>query len=75
MKKYFTVVLLVTLSGILSPTYGQWQMTIIDDDINAAIHVHVADLDGDTKDLIVTNYFGNELIWYQNNFPDWKKKS
>jgi len=76
MKRFLTVVLLVTLSGILTPTYGQWQKTTIDNNIGLAISVDVADLDGDTKlDLIVTDWGSSKLIWYQNDFPDWNKKT
>jgi hypothetical protein len=72
MKKYFTVVLLINFIGILTPTYGQWQKYIIDDNISTAVTVDVADMAGDTKlDLVVTNYYGKELILYQNNFPNW----
>ena len=78
MKKHFTlftVTLLVIFSGTLTPTYGQWPKYIVDDDnINTAVNVDAADLDGDSKlDLIVTNARNNELIYYQNNFPYWIK--
>lgn len=39
-----------------------------------AISVDVADLDGDTKpDLVVTNYGRDEILLYQNNYPNWIK--
>ena len=70
---YFVVALLLgTLQCILTPTYGQWQKFTIDDNINVAVSVDVADMDGDTKlDLIVTDWLSNKLILYQNNFPHW----
>lgn len=70
---YFVVALLLgTLQCILTPAYGQWPKYIIDDNINVAVSVDVADMDGDTKlDLIVTDWVSNKLILYQNNFPHW----
>jgi len=70
-----TVVLVLTFLCFLSPAFGQvWEKHIIDDDINTAVSVDVADLDNDTKpDLVVTNYSGNKIIWYQNNYPDWTR--
>jgi len=76
MKNIITVILLITLFCILSPTYGQWQDYTIDDDIDKAVSVDVADMIGDTiPELIVANYNGNEIILYQNNFPSttWPK--
>lgn len=70
---YFVVALLLgTLQCILTPAYGQWPKYIIDDNINVAVSVDVADMDGDNKlDLIVTDWISNKLILYQNNFPHW----
>jgi hypothetical protein len=74
MKNFFTVIFLVTLTGILTPTFGQWQKYTIDNNIGHAVSVDVANLDGDNKlDLIVTDPGSNKLIWYQNDFPDWNK--
>ncbi len=69
---FFVALILGTLQGILTPAYGEWQQYIIDDDINLAVNVDVADIDSDTElDLVVTNFGGRELLWYQNNFPEW----
>ncbi len=78
MRAFSTIILIQFLLFILfsnfSPTYGQWQKYIIDDDINLAVSVDVADMVSDTRlDLIVTNFNGNEIILYQNNFPKWIK--
>ncbi|MBL7075457.1 T9SS type A sorting domain-containing protein [candidate division KSB1 bacterium] len=71
---FFVALILGTLLGVFKPAYGQWQKYIIDDNINVAVSVDVADLDGDTKlDLIVTDWVNSKLIWYQNNFPQWIK--
>ncbi len=73
---FFIAVISGALQGILTPTYGQWQKFTIDNNIGLAISVDVADLDGDTKlDLIVTDYVTSKLIWYQNDFPTWNKKT
>jgi len=77
MKKYyafFIVVLLVNFPGILTPTSGQWQMHVIDDDVSTAVSIDTADLDGDTRlDLVVTDAYNNRLCWYQNSYPSWIK--
>lgn len=80
MKKYlafFTTVLLINFLGILTPTYGQWQKNIIDDNsILTAVSVDVADMVGDSKpDLVVTNWGVGKLLVYQNDFPQWIKHS
>jgi hypothetical protein len=78
MKSAFNNTLTIFIFFILfysfSPIFAQWQKNIIDDDINLAVSVDVADMVGDTKlDLIVTNFNGSKLILYQNNFPQWIK--
>ena len=74
MKRILCLVLLIVTAFLHSQTYGQWPKYIIDDDISSAVNVDVADMDGDTKpDLVVTNELGDELIYYQNNFPNWNK--
>ena len=71
---FFVAVISGTLPGVLTPAYGQWEKHIIDDDIGTAVNVDVADMDGDTKlDLVVTDWGGGKLIWYQNDFPFWTK--
>ena len=80
MKKYynfFTVALLVIFLGILTPTYGQWQKYIIEDNpitLKTLCSVELADLDSDTKlDLLVTNSGRSQIILYLNDFPQWNK--
>ena len=62
MKKLFTysvLALFVIVPGILSTAYGQWKQHIIDDNLNSAEIVRVADINGDNKpDVITTDYFG-----------------
>jgi len=66
--------LTISLLCILSPSFGQWDKTIIDDDMNFAVSVDVADLVGDANlDLLVTNALGAQIILYQNNYPVWNK--
>ena len=78
MKKYFTfftVVLLINIVGILSPTYGQWQKHIIDNSFRGTI-LSIADIDGDNDmDVVVTSEPSDRLVWYENNLPDtnWTK--
>ncbi len=74
MKITLTVILLLALFVILSPTYGQWQKHIIEDDMSTTVSVDVADMDGDSKpDLLVTNGGRNQIILYLNEFPQWNK--
>ncbi|UCH13261.1 MAG: VCBS repeat-containing protein, partial [Bacteroidales bacterium] len=74
MKKNVIIFLTVIFPFMLSQTFGQWEKFVIDNDINVAVYLGAADLDGDSKlDLVVTNAGGSQLIWYQNNFPQWTK--
>lgn len=67
-------VLFVTCPGLLSPIYGQWQKSVIDDDISEGITVDIADLTGDGKpELIVADYQHDRICWYENNYPKWKR--
>ena len=79
MKNNFTlctVVLLVTFLGILSPTYGQWQKHIIDENmIPRCVSVNVADMNGDNEwDILVTNGGEKKIILYQKDFSgEWEE--
>jgi len=51
-----------------------WQKHVIDDQVNTAVMVDTVDLDADGDlDLIATSAGTNQLIWYENNYPDWIK--
>lgn len=56
-------------------TSGQWEKQVIDNNINLAVSVDVADLGGDDKpDLVVTNFMDGKLLWYENKLPnDWER--
>ena len=70
MKENVIIFITVIFLCILSPTYSQWEKSVIDNDINSAVVVDIADIDGDSKlDLVVTHHDG--LMLYQNNFPQW----
>ena len=75
MKKqvvFFTVFLLVNLSGIFSPAFGQWQKFVIDDNTKSACTADIGDVDGDNRPDIIASIFSIEKFhWYQNNSTDW----
>ncbi len=67
MKNLFTLILLLTLSGILSPIYGQWSKHTIDPDLTNATVLHYGDIDGDTDlDVVVSAWSVNDVVWYEN---------
>nr|MBC8190765.1 hypothetical protein [FCB group bacterium] len=56
---FFFILIFGTLQTVFTQAFGQWEKTIIDDDINLAVSIDVQDLDGDNNlDLIVTNALG-----------------
>ena len=74
MKTFFTVVLLITLSGILYPIFGQWLMHTIDSYLNGAAIVDVADIDGDGDlDIVATGYKADIVVWYENDQLNWNE--
>jgi len=76
MKNLFTLILLLTLPGILSPTYGQWQQHIIDSNLPQPTVVYAGDIDSDTDlDLALTSWISGDVVWYENILPDttWPK--
>jgi hypothetical protein len=67
MKNFLTVVLLATLPGIFSPTYGQWPKDIIDSNLLNAAVLHVGDIDGDTDlDVVAAGFGVGDVVWYEN---------
>jgi len=66
MKKFFTVILLVVISGILSSIFGQWPDHFIDENLDGAFEI---DIDGDGDlDVAATGWFANDVVWYENPF-------
>jgi len=75
MPKTSILLILGFTAGLFAQREPLWPKTIIDDNnIGRNVNVDVADITGDTKlDLLVTNYDGNEIILYENNYPFWDK--
>ena len=76
MNSFFTIVLLVALSSIMSLSYGQWPKHLIDTYIYRPAIVHGGDIDGDSDpDAAVTAYsVPGGVFWYENNLPTgWNK--
>jgi len=70
MKRLYILVFLLTLSGFLLQSYGQWQPYIVDPSIDRPSHVDVGDLDGDgDPDAAATSWGGGNVFWYRNNSP------
>jgi hypothetical protein len=77
MKRFFTVIIFVALTVILSPIYGQqWIPHIIDSNLYNATIIDTADIDED-GDLDIAACGNNKVQWYENNYPDatWTKRT
>ncbi|UCF64585.1 MAG: T9SS type A sorting domain-containing protein [bacterium] len=76
MKYFITTSLWIILSGIISISYGQWPMQIIDSGINNPAIVEVGDIDGDGDlDAAATSFSGSAVLWYENASPNWYEYS
>jgi hypothetical protein len=74
MKHLFTILLPITLLIICSNINGQWQKTIIDNNLSSPEIIWVGDLNGDQKpDVVAADFSGDKIYWYENNHPNWTK--
>jgi len=77
MKNHFffqLVILFFVFTALLSPAYGQWFRSTIDDSLIGAMGVCIADIDGDdTMDVAATSESEGEVFWYENDNLDWHR--
>jgi len=58
--------LTMTLSAHLSPSDGQWIRHVIDNRLDGAAGLALADIDGDSRlDVVASGYEANVLQWYE----------
>ena len=69
--RYSVISLLILL---ISPAYGEWPKTVIDDNLNGAICVRVVDLDKDGHlDIVAAAIASAQIVWYEG--PGWNKNT
>lgn len=72
-SRTFFLVAAAILAFFSSPMYAQWPKTIIDTGYNVGVWVDPQDLAGDPRpDLLVTDYLGNRILLYINQYPAWE---
>ena len=63
---FIELILLLICAVIWYPTYGQWQKHFIDDNLDYAAGLYVADMDDDNDlDVVASGYNANIVLWYQ----------
>jgi hypothetical protein len=69
-----TIFITVFCLYVLSPTYGQWQKNVIDENIDNPASMTSGDIDGDGDvDIAATIYGDADLVWYENDNKAWTK--
>jgi hypothetical protein len=74
-KNMFSICFLITtmaLSCFSAPAYGQWTTHFIDQNLDGAYALYVADIDDDNDlDVIATGLETDDIVWYEA--PSWTK--
>ena len=66
------IIVVMALLCFAVPIYAQWTTHFIDQDLDAAYAVFVADMDNDNDlDVIATGYDADDVVWYEA--PSWTK--